>query len=47
MHDGLTHSAGGGPLDGNFHYTTLEWQPSDRSFSETYSFAEDSTPGES
>jgi hypothetical protein len=46
-HDGLTHSAGGGPLDGNFHYTTLEWQPSDRSFSETYSFAEDSTPGES
>jgi hypothetical protein len=46
-HGGLTHSAGGGPLDGNFHYTTLEWQPSNRSFSETYSFAENSTPGES
>ena len=40
-HDGLVHSAGGGPLDGNFRYTTLEWQPSTRSFSESYSFEED------
>ncbi len=40
-HRGLTHSAGGGPLDGDFHYTTSVWEPSNRSFSESFSFAED------
>jgi hypothetical protein len=40
-HKGLVHSAGGGPLDGDFHYSTLVWEPSDRSFSESYSFVEE------
>ena len=40
-HQGLVHSAGGGPLDGDFHYTTLEWVPSQRSFAESYIFAEE------
>ena len=39
-HGGLVHSAGGGPLDGEFQYTTVVWKPSNRSFSESYSFTE-------
>ena len=43
-HHGLVHSTGGGPLDGDFHYTTLVWEPSNRSFSDSYSFAEGPAP---
>ena len=43
-HDGLTHSAGGGPLDGDFHYTTLVWEPSKRSFAQSFAFAEEPVP---
>lgn len=40
-HNGLVHSAGGGPVDGGFEYVTLEWQASDRAFNDAYSFPQD------
>ena len=43
-HDGLTHSAGGGPMDGDFHYTTLVWEPSKWSFAQSFAFAEEPVP---
>ena len=43
-HQGLVHSAGGGPLDGDFHYTTSRWEPSKRSFAASYTFAEEAAP---
>lgn len=40
---GLIHSAGGHPLDSNFMYITEIWQPSMKSFDETFDFSEDAS----
>lgn len=37
--EGLTHSAGGGPVDGNFKYETKVWQPSTQNLEEGFGVA--------
>ena len=35
---GMVHSAGGGPTDGSFSYTTDVWKPSNKSFDDEFGF---------
>ena len=37
--DGFVHPAGGGPVDGGFHFVTEVWRPSDQDFTESFDVA--------